>query len=121
MIYSTELDKFPNEEKSKEINSYKDENGMVWKIALVDNGFFVAYYGIPYFKETYFHFEIEDKPVFIKNTGCFFIQSIDFDIFCDFRDILKNENTDDIWDSIGEFIAERLENDNGLMACEIVE
>lgn len=120
MIYSTEIEKFPVDEQHKECHSYNDENGFEWKIARVENGFFVAYFGDPYFKDKIFALDIDDKCVKLNNTGCFFIQCTDFESFYEFREILKTGWTDDIWDCIGEFLAERLKNDEGLMECELV-
>lgn len=121
MIYSTEIEKFPNAEQYLECHSYQDENDFEWKIARVKNGFFVAYFGDPYFKETYFSLEVNGKHMLLANSGCFFIQDEDFDTFYEFRTILKEGWTDDIWDSIGEFLTERLTDDDGLMECEIVK
>ena len=45
MIYSTEIKEFPNKVQYSQCYSYKDENGFEWKIAMVENGFFVAYFG----------------------------------------------------------------------------
>ncbi len=119
MIYSTEIEKFPNEGQYLEIHSYQDENDFEWKIARVENGFFVAYFGDAYFKDSSFWLEVNDKNLTLKNTGCFFIQNTSFDAFYDFRTILKEGWTDDIWESIGELLTERLVNDAGLMECEI--
>lgn len=124
MIYSTEIEKFPNEEQYLECHSYQDEDNFEWKIARVQNGFFVAYFGDPYFKDKYFDFDQigETKErLLLNNTGCFFIQNTEFETFYEFRTILKEGWTDDIWDSIGEFLAERLNHDSGLMECEIVK
>lgn len=121
MIYSTEIEKFPNEEQYLECHSYQDENDFEWKIARVQNGFFVAYFGDPYFKDKYFDLEIKGKGKLLLNSGCFFVQNEDFDVFYEFRTILKEGCTDDVWDSIGEFLTERLTHDDGLMECEIVK
>ena len=121
MIYSTEIEKFPNEEQYLECHSYLDENDFEWKIARVQNGFFVAYFGDPYFKDKYFDLEIKGKGKLLLNSGCFFVQNEDFDVFYEFRTILKEGCTDDVWDSIGEFLTERLTHDDGLMECEIVK
>ena len=121
MIYSTEIEKFPNAEQYQECYTYQDENHFDWKIARVQNGFFVAYFGDSYFKDKYFDLEVNGKGKLLLNSGCFFIQDTDFDTFYEFRTILKEGWTDDIWESIGEFLSERLENDDGLMECEIVK
>lgn len=119
MIYSTEIEKFPNKEQYLECHSYQDENDLEWKIAMVENGFFVAYFGDSYFKDTHFDLSVNGKGLLLLNSGCFFIKNSDFDTFYEFRNILKNGFTDDIWDSIGELLTERLIQDDGLMKCEI--
>lgn len=48
MIYSMPIEKFPNTEQYQECHTYQDENDFDWKIARVQNGFFVAYFGDPY-------------------------------------------------------------------------
>lgn len=127
MIYSTEIDNFPASNKSLECHTYKDENSFEWKIARVENGFFLAYFGDPYFKEKYFLLEIKDENIMILNSGCFFIQNTDFDVFCNFdifynfRTLLKEGWTDDIWESIGNYIKERLIKDPELTECETLK
>ena len=81
MIYSTEIEKFPNAEQYLECHSYQDENDFEWKIARVQNGFFVAYFGDSYFKETYFDLEVNGKNKLLANSGCFFIQDESFETF----------------------------------------
>lgn len=120
MIYSFEIKDFPKSGQYTERLTYKDENDCEWVIARVENGFFVAYFGHEYFKEKYFSLEVHGESLMIVNTGCFFVQNTDFDAFYDFREILTNGFTDDIWEAIGDFITERLKQDSGLVACEIV-
>ena len=125
MIYSVEQEKFPKEGQYVECHSYNDENEFEWKIARVENGFFVGYFGDAYFKDKYFDFDSEElggaKRILLNNTGCFFIKDTEFETFYEFRNILTNGDTDDIWDCIGEFFAERLTHDRGLTECEIVK
>lgn len=120
MIYSTEIKDFPKEADYYELLSYKDENDFEWKIARVKNGFFIAYFGDSYFKDSEFDIELKyGKTVFIKNTGCFFIQNSEFEVFYEFRNIIKTGWTDDIWESIEDFLKERLLNNPELiMECE---
>lgn len=120
MIYSFKIEDFPEGDKVKECNYYQDQNDFVWKIARVENGFFVGYFGDDYFKDKYFDLIVNGENKLIMNSGCFFIQDTDFDTFYEFRVILSLGFTDEIWDSIGEFITERLTHDNGLTECEIV-
>ncbi len=118
MIFSAEKKDFPTDSMSTEINSYNDQNDFEWKIAMVKNGFFIGYFGDEYFLES--KFEITDNldTHLLKNTGCFFIESLDFEVFCEFRNILKEGFTDDIWDSIQEFIQLRFDLTGILMTCE---
>lgn len=120
MIYSFEIKDFPKSGQYTERITYKDENDYDWVIARVENGFFVAYFGHEYFKEKYFSLTIKGKDTLINNTGCFFIQDTDFETFYDFRNILNTCFTDEIWEGIGILIQDRLEQDSGLLACEIV-
>lgn len=121
MIYSTPIERFPNSDQCQECHTYQDENSFDWKIARVQNGFFVAYFGDPYFKDKYFDLEVNGKSKLLLNSGCFFIQDTDFDTFYEFRNILKKGWTDDIWESIGEFLSERLSLDDGLQECEMIK
>lgn len=120
MIYSIEIEKFPKKKQCKELISYLDENNEEWKIGIVENGFFVGYFGDPYFKDKYFDLTINKEHKLLMNSGCFWVQDLEFDTFYNFREILKNGFTDDIWEIIGELITERLMNDPGLTECEIV-
>jgi hypothetical protein len=121
MIYSTEIEKFPTSEQFLECYSHQDQNGFEWKIARVQNGFFIAYFGDPYFKDKYFDLKVKGKSILLQNSGCFFIQDETFQTFYEFRTILKNEWTHDIWSSISGFLTVRLTHDKGLMKCETVK
>jgi hypothetical protein len=120
MIWSIDISLFPAGEATMECHTYQDENNFEWKVTRVENGFFVAYFGDPYFMESTFSLEVsEGKYIRIRNTGCFFVESTDFDVFYDFRNILKAGYTDEIWDAIEEFLTERLKADPGLTEYEI--
>ena len=120
MIYSVDKSLFPSDTQSLELHSYLDENGFEWKISRVDNGFFLIYLGHDYFKESTFDIEIEDESFFIKNTGCFFIQDESFDTFYHFIKLLIDGFTDEIWDSIEEFITDRIKYGGGITEYEIL-
>lgn len=123
MIFSTEINVFPKEGQYKEVTSYKDENGFEWKIAIIESGFFLAYFGDPYFKYDTFCLESEDsiKEIQINNTGCFYIDSTDFETFYLFRDMLKKGWTDTIWESIEELISERVFLTDQITKCEEIK
>lgn len=100
--------------------TYKDENGFEWRIARVNNGFFVRYYGDSYFRESVFECEtIRGDRIMVYNTGCLFFATTDFETFCHVRDILKNGWTDDIWDIFTELFTERFNQSNRLLEIEI--
>lgn len=120
MIYSTDITNFPSEKQYIECHSYKDENRFEWKIARVQNGFFVAYFGDSYFKDKYLDLDVNGIQMLITNTGCFFVNDTSFETFYEFREILKNGYTDDIWDSIADLLSERLSHDARLTDSEII-
>lgn len=121
MIYAIPIENYPKEGQFIEELSYKDENSLEWRIARIQNGFIVRYFGHDYFKDEEFHFEIGKKLICIKNTNCIFFESTDFELFCEMRDILQNGYTDEIWESIESFFKERFEADsNHFLASEIV-
>ena len=119
MIYSITEDKFPNEDQYIECHSYQDENNFEWRIARIKNGFMIGYFGDQYFKDKHFPIETPDNRFLILNTGFFFVSNTEFETFYQFREILKTGYTDDIWESITDFLTERLTHDPGLMECEI--
>lgn len=121
MIYCFKPELYPTLKQTIEQVIYLDENGQVWKIARVKNGFFVRYFGDSYFKETYFSIDIKTgEHILIKNTNCVFIESPDFETFELVRNVIKNGYTDEIWDTFEEMLQERLERDKRLLESEIV-
>lgn len=121
MIYCIPIEMYPKEGQFIEELSYIDENDFEWKISRVKNGFMVRYFGEPYFKETYFSCELKSgEHILINNTNCIFIKDANFETFAEFRNIIKNGFTDDIWEVFQEMFTERFEHDKGLLASEIV-
>jgi hypothetical protein len=119
MVYCMPIETYPTEGLFIEENLYFDENNFEWRIARVNNGFFVKYFGDGYFKDEMFCCELKDgKTYFIKNTNCIFFQDPDFETFVEMRDILKNGFTDDIWESIEMFLTERLNICTDILECE---
>lgn len=113
---------FPTSEQAVEELSYKDENEFTWKLSRVQNGFFITFTGDPHFMNSRFVIELDDgNLIMVNNTNCIFVSTTDFEVFVHFRDILKNGYTDDIWDSIEEFLLERFSHDPSLLESEIVE
>ena len=51
MIYCLDPKMYPAPDQLIEEISYRDENDFEWKIARVQNGFFVKYLGDEYFKD----------------------------------------------------------------------
>jgi len=123
MIYCIDPSLFPTDPKKiVEQISYRDENDFEWRIVRIKNGFMVRFFGDDYFKESKFFCELKSgKTVVIKNTNCIFFDSNDFDLFCDIRDLLKNENTDDIWDFFNEMLTERFEHSDGILESEMLD
>jgi len=122
MIYCVKPDLYPTPEHAIEELSYQDENSQEWRIARVDNGFFVKYFGEPYFKETYFSCELESgEHIMINNTNCILIKDTDFDTFAEVRNVIKIGYTDDIWETFEEMFTERFEHDKGLLESELVK
>ncbi len=123
MIYCIPEKDYPTKEdwRSEEL-TYKDENDFEWRIARVENGFMIKYFGDEYFKEKTFECDLPNgKHVKINNTNCIFIQSTDFEIFYIIREIIKLGYTDDIWETLEEMFTERLSNDEGVLESEIIE
>jgi len=121
MIYCVSPDIYPKGDQVLEEITYNDQNGFDWKIARVLNGFFIRYFGPEYFAEEIFIVELNNgDEVRIKNTRCIFWQSNSFDDFCNWRDILREEYTDDIWDSIHDALKERFLHSGGLLESEII-
>ena len=121
MIYLLDPALYPAPGQHLEEIEYQDENDFTWKIARVQNGFFIRYFGDKYFQEKYFSIELADETsLLLRNTNCIFVADAGFDTFFHFRDILKTGWTDDIWDAIEEMLTERLRLDPGLLESEIV-
>lgn len=122
MIYCIDEKDYPTREdfRSEEL-IYKDENELEWRIARVENGFMVKYFGDEYFKETTFECELKNGTTKrVKNTNCIFVKDTSFETFYLVRDVIKTGWTDDIWDTFKEMFEERFENDLGVLESEIV-
>lgn len=119
MIYLLDEKLYPSKGLYIEEHEYKDENDFIWKIARVENGFFVRYFGDPFFSETFFSIEVKGKMFNVFNTKNIFFQDSSFESFYEFREILKNGYTDDIWDSVSELLQERFSHDEGMLKSEI--
>lgn len=113
---------YPKESQFLEEMKYKDENGFEWRIARVQNGFFVRYYGGSYFKESAFSCETKNgENIRVSNTGCLFFATTDFDTFCHVRNIVKTGYTDDIWDAFTDLFTERFNHSTGMLESEILK
>jgi hypothetical protein len=122
MIYCLNLEIYPTRELIIEEISCRDENDFEWKIARVENGFFVRYFGEPYFKETYFSCDLKSgEHILIRNTNCIFIKNNDFDVFFKVRDVINSGYTDEIWETFQEMFEERFEHDKTILESEIVK
>ncbi len=100
---------------------YKDENDFEWRIARIEGGFMVKFFGVEYFTETYFDFTVSTgKHFLLNNTGCIFFKDTDFETFAEMRDVLKNGYTDEIWEVFEDLFTERFEQDESILECEVV-
>lgn len=119
MIYCLKSEEYPAPAQTIEELSYRDENGFKWKIARVENGFFVKYFGNSYFQEPAFECETSrGEYIRVKNTNCIFIQDTDFETFADVRNVLKTGYTDEIWEVFQEMFEERFERDSRILESE---
>ncbi len=120
MIYCLAPELYPDKDKYIEELTYRDKNDFEWRIARIKDGFMVKFCGDMYFKDTTFNGVLSTGKIFqIKNTNCIFFQNNDFEIFCDVRDVITGGWTDDIWELMTEFFAERLNVNNELIESEI--
>ena len=121
MIYCLKPEMYPTTEKIVEEITYRDENNFEWKIARVENGFFVKYFGVDYFKDKYFSCDLSNgEHILINNTNCIFIQDNDFETFAEVRNVLKIGYTDEIWEVFQEMFEERFEHDKSINEWEDV-
>ena len=121
MIYAIPFENYPNKQQFIEELIYKDENDFIWKIARIENGFIVKYFGDDYFKDSTFECELSNgKWISIKNTNCIFFKDVDFETFCNVRNILKLGYTDEIWESFNDLFTERFENCLDILESEII-
>lgn len=123
MIYSMPINNFPKEGQYHNCYSHNDMNRQEWKIAIVENGFVLAYFGKDYLKQNslLILFEGEPESKLINNTGCFFWQTKDLDVYSSIRETIIHGFTDDVYCMIRDCISERLLNDPGLVECEIIK
>ena len=108
-MYFVEPEIYPKEGNYVEEISYRDENDFEWKIARVQNGFFLRFFGPRYFSDEYFSL---DNGIKINNTRCVFFQTEgmdDFAIFMDIRNEVKTNFTDTIWSRLESLLEPRFE------------
>ena len=121
MLYCVEPSIYPKQNQFIEEITYNDENDLEWKIARVENGFFVRYFGDKYFSYNIFCVTTKlGELIKIQNTNCIFFQNADFDTFCEMRNIIKIGWTDDIWEAISYLLTERFNHDLGMIESEII-
>lgn len=121
MIYCLEPELYPTINQLIEEISYQDENDFEWKIARVQNGFFVRYFGNDYFKKNMFVCDLpSEKIIRINNTNCIFIQNSDLEVFAEVRNVLKTGHTDDIWETFEEMFTERFTHDERMLKSEFL-
>ncbi len=121
MIYCVNESQYPTKERYIEELKYKDENDFEWRIARIENGFMVRYFGDKYFKENTFECDLSNgEHIRVNNTNCIFFQDSDFETFCDIRYILSNGYTDDIWETFEELFTERFEHDKDMLESEML-
>ena len=121
MIYCIPIEMYPKEGMYIEELTYTDENGFEWRIARVENGFIVRYFGDDYFRDSLFSCEIGTGEIIkVKNTNCIFFKDSDFETFYEMREIIKIGYTDDIWETFVELFTERFEHDRGMLESEML-
>lgn len=121
MIYCIPKKNYPKKGQHNEEIVYKDQNDFEWKIARIENGFIIGYFGDDYFSPNSFECELEEGITFrINNTRCILIQDTNFDTFVHFRTILNQGFTDDIWDVFEELFTERLQINSERLECEVL-
>ncbi|WP_298505102.1 hypothetical protein [uncultured Sphaerochaeta sp.] len=111
MIYSVEKEDFPSDDLAIEKAVIRDQNDFEWEIARIQSGFFVKFNGDEHFKDASFEIEDGESFMLIRNSGCFLVNTPEFEPYYDFRTLLSNGYTDDIWEGIGELIQERISRD----------
>jgi hypothetical protein len=122
MIYCVEPSICPDAPESyiEEI-TYQDENDFEWRIARVQNGFFVRYWGHPYFMEPSFICQLPTgEEIRLRNTGCLFIQDTSLETFSEIRNMLKTGFTDEVWETFEEMLIERLMHDPRITVAEML-
>jgi len=121
MIYCVPIEQYPKEGSFIEELIYKDVNFFEWRIARIENGLMVKYFGDEYFKESTFECTLlNGTHIRVKNTNCIFFKDVDFETFCEVREIIKIGYTDDIWETFEELFTERFEHDRHLLQSEII-
>ena len=122
MIYCVPIEQYPKEGMFIEELSYKDENDFEWRIARIENGFMVRYFGNDYFKENTFECHLKSgKLIKVNNTNCIFFNDTDFETFCNVRTVLQNGFTDEIWETFEDLLTERFEHDKGMLESEMIK
>lgn len=121
MIWMMPKESFPTENQAEEILEYKDSNEFIWKIGRVANGFFLKYCGDEYFSLSVFEIELEEdeeKRLQLTNTGCYFFQDADFEVFYAVRELIKHQCTDSICYDLADFFTVRFQASLGVLEHE---
>lgn len=122
MIYAVPSETYPKEGMFTEEIKYTDKNDFEWRIARVDSGFMVKYFGDLYFSNSTFECHLKSNRIErIKNSCCIFFQDASFETFYEVREVVKKGYTDDIWDLFEELFTERLNACPDVLEYERVE
>lgn len=119
MIYCVSEESYPKLGEIIEEISYSDENDFEWKVARTKKEFYVKYCGDKYFSNDLFVCDVgEEEFIKIKNTNCFLFEDVDFEFFCDIRDVVKLGQTDEIFDYFGGLLTNRLSKSKSILDSE---
>lgn len=86
--------------KPTEIHSYQDKSGQLWKMARTDDGIYIGYFG---------SMSLSPRMLIGKaNTNFLSINDPSFEMFYDYRQLITQNFTDEVWEEIEEDILNTL-------------
>lgn len=97
-------------------HTWQDENELPWRILQLENGFVLKFEGDEYFSPDVFRVENQEVPV--VNTRIAYFQHGSLDDYCELRDTIRSNSTDDIWAYFEKLLFKRFESDKSLLTAE---
>lgn len=96
----------------------RDENR--WQFLTTHESFYIRYLGEQPYVQIYFSIKANNKNWGIKNTKHMKYSPANFEIYCNFRNQVRDTFTDDVWTYIEDLLIDRFTQKTEILNSEIL-